>query len=209
MQAAIKSLKRLQNGNRRFVSNDLQYCSIPTIDTRRHELVSSQKPFAIVLGCSDSRVPTEIIFDQGLGDLFVIRVAGNIVGPSQIGSVEFAALHFGAQLVVVLGHTRCGAVAATLNELQQRAECPSPHICSILERIRPIVEHAVAVKQQLSQSELLRRATRMNVIASVDQLRHGSPVLEQLIQSSQLMIIGAEYSVETGAVDFFHGLPVS
>ena len=209
MQAAIRSLKRLQIGNRRFVSNDLQYCSIPTIDTRRRELVSSQKPFAIILGCSDSRVPTEIIFDQGLGDLFVIRVAGNIVGPSQIGSVEFAALHFGAQLVAVLGHTRCGAVAATLNELQQRAECPSPHICSIIEHIRPTVENVVATKHQSSQSELLRRAIRMNVIASVNQLRHGSPILEQLSQSGQLIIVGAEYSVETGAVDFFHGLPVS
>jgi len=137
MHAARSAIERLRDGNHRFVSNDLQHCSLPAMQTRRNELTSGQKPFATILGCSDSRVPSEIIFDQGLGDLFVIRVAGNIVGPSQIGSIEYATDHLGTQLVVVLGHSCCGAVSTTLDELQRDAECRSPGLCSIVVQIRP------------------------------------------------------------------------
>lgn len=205
MDSAQSSLERLRAGNHRFVSDDLHYCGTPTIHTRRNALVSGQEPFAIILGCSDSRVPAEIIFDQGLGDLFVIRVAGNIVGPSQIGSVEFAAANFGTQLVVVLGHTRCGAVSATIKELQRQTECPSPGLCSIVDRIRPFVEGLVGANQRLSPDALLQRAVRSNIKAAANQLRHGSTIIEQLILSKSLMVVGAEYSVETGVVDFFDG----
>ncbi len=207
MNAAIEALARLQAGNRRFVADDLHYCSMPTHHARRAELVAEQKPFAIILGCSDSRVPAEIIFDQGLGDLFVIRVAGNIVGPTQIGSVEFAADHFGTSLIVVLGHSRCGAVAATIGELQLAVECRSPNLCAIVNHIRPSVASLVDSGNPRDPDALLQRAVRLNIRASADQLRHGSPILEDLIQSGRLVVVGAEYSVETGWVDFFDGLP--
>ena len=207
MNSAIEALERLRAGNRRFVSDLLQYCSTPTIHTRRSELVSGQEPFAIILGCSDSRVPAEIIFDQGLGDLFVIRVAGNIVGPSQVGSVEFAAEQFGTQLVVVLGHSRCGAVSATIKELQLSTECRSPNICSIVDRIRPSVEALLDSKHRQNPDTLLQQAVRSNIHASINHLRQGSLIIKELIQSNKLIIVGAEYSVETGVVDFFDGLP--
>lgn len=205
----MEALERLRAGNQRFVSDDLQYCSTPSIHDRRSELVSGQEPFAIILGCSDSRVPAEIIFDQGLGDLFVIRVAGNIVGPSQVGSVEFAAEHFGTRLVVVLGHSRCGAVSATMKELQLSMECRSPNLCSIVDRIRPSVEMLLDSKQRQNSDSLLQQAVRSNIRASAEHLRQGSQILEELIQSNQLTVVGAEYSVETGIVDFFDGLPES
>lgn len=207
MNAAMEALERLQAGNGRFVSDALQHCSLPTIHARRSELVAGQAPFAIILGCSDSRVPAEIIFDQGLGDLFVIRVAGNVVGPSQIGSVEFAAERFGTQLVVVLGHTRCGAVMATLEELQRSTECRSPGLCSIVDRIRPSVEAVLDANQQADPGTLVQRAVRSNIHAAANHLRSGSPILKQLIQGNHLTIVEAEYSVETGIVDFFAGLP--
>jgi carbonic anhydrase len=134
--AASEALERLREGNRRFVS-DLAKADGLSSRSRRAELVTGQRPFAIILGCSDSRVPAEIVFDQGLGDLFVIRVAGNIVAPSQIGSVEFAAERFGTRLVVVLGHSQCGAVLATLEELQRPRESQSRNLRSIVDRIRP------------------------------------------------------------------------
>src|SRR5271157_2642032 len=119
MISAREALDRLKEGNRRFAS-DLRSRDLPTGQTRRRELAAGQEPFAIILGCSDSRVPAEIVFDQGLGDLFVIRVAGNIVAPSQIGSVEFAAERFGTRLVVVLGHSSCGAIEAAIEAVVQR-----------------------------------------------------------------------------------------
>jgi carbonic anhydrase len=207
MNTALEALDRLRSGNRRFVSDDLQYCSTPTMQPRRSELVDGQAPFAIILGCSDSRVPAEIIFDQGLGDLFVIRVAGNIVGHSQIGSIEFAAEHFGTRLVVVLGHTRCGAVSATIKELRLSAECRSLGLCSIVDRIRPSVEPLLESAHRQDPETILQRAVRSNIIASANRLRQGSPILKEQIQNHQLIIVGAEYSVETGAVDFFDGLP--
>ena len=123
MISGREALKRLREGNKRFASDTMSRETVPN-HARRADLVSGQEPFAIILGCSDSRVPAEIVFDQGLGDLFVIRVAGNIVAPSQVGSVEFAATRFGTRLVVVLGHSQCGAIVATLEELQRPAAPP-------------------------------------------------------------------------------------
>lgn len=205
MLSAPQALKRLQEGNRRFVS-DVRGGGAGISPTRRSELVADQAPFAIVLGCSDSRVPAEIVFDQGLGDLFVIRVAGNVVAPSQIGSVEFAAERFATRLVVVLGHSMCGAVLATLEELERPSESRSPNLRSIVDFIRPSVEELLETESRPSSDELLERAVRANIRASADHLRHGSEILERLIENDGLLIVGAEYSLETGVVDFFEGL---
>jgi carbonic anhydrase len=196
------ALARLRDGNRRFVS-DLQGSGASTSETRRRELVAGQEPFAIILGCSDSRVPAEIVFDQGLGDLFVIRVAGNIVAPSQIGSVEFAAERFGTRLVVVLGHSSCGAILATLEELDRPTERRSPNLRSIVDRVRPAVEGLLEAGLGGDRDSLVHHAVRANIRASVDHLRHGSEILERLILEDSLVVVGAEYSLETGVVDFF------
>ncbi|HCA26815.1 MAG TPA: carbonic anhydrase [Betaproteobacteria bacterium] len=206
MLSALKALNRLREGNRRFAS-DTGGRGASASQERRDALVTGQSPFAIILGCSDSRAPAEIIFDQGLGDLFVIRVAGNIVAPSQIGSIEFAAERFGTRLVVVLGHSRCGAVLATLEELERPTENRSPNLRSIVDRIRPAVETLVAVRPRQNPHALLRHAVRANIRASVDRLRRGSQVIEQLIQHDGLLVVGAEYSLETGIVDFFDDPP--
>lgn len=206
MISAQEALERLQEGNHRFVSG-VHGDDIPASATRRYELAAGQEPFAIILGCSDSRVPAEIVFDQGLGDLFVIRVAGNIVASSQIGSVEFAAERFGTPLVVVLGHSRCGAVTATLEELTRPRETQSRNLRSIVDRIRPSVEVLLATELKHDPEALMRHAVRANVRASANQLRHGSPVLEQLILKDELLVVGAEYALETGVVEFFEGLP--
>jgi carbonic anhydrase len=175
------------------------------METRRRELTSGQEPFAILLGCSDSRAPAEIVFDQGLGDLFVIRVAGNIVEPSQIGSVEYAATTFGTRLVVVLGHTRCGAVAATIEQLHSPASPGSENLQSIVEFIRPSVESLIDDGRE--PDSLLNEAVRANIRASAERLRHASPIIEDLESNEGLAIVGAEYSLETGVVDFFDGVP--
>jgi carbonic anhydrase len=206
MIAARDALDRLREGNRRFVAG------VPSRDplasqTRRSELAEGQAPFATILGCSDSRVPVEIVFDQGLGDLFVIRVAGNIVAPSLVGSVEFAAAQFGTRLVVVLGHSRCGAVQATLDELRRPTQNPPRNLYSIVDHIRPAVEGLLATGLRDDPEALVREAVRANIRASAHQLRHGSQVIEQGIQSEGLLVVGAEYSLETGVVDFFDGVP--
>ena len=205
MLKAAHALTRLRDGNQRFASNRsiARFFSDPD---RRAELISGQEPFAVILGCSDSRVPAELIFDQGFGDLFVIRVAGNIVAPSQVGSVEFAASLFATRLVVVLGHTQCGVVTATLEELQGRATNQSKNLRSIVDRVRPPVEKVLASGQEDGWEALLHAAVRANVRASADHLRHGSKLLEQLIQDDGLAVVGAEYSLETGIVDFFDGV---
>ncbi len=202
MTTAIKGLERLRAGNRRFVTAASRLESLAS-EMRRNALVDGQAPFAAILGCSDSRVPVEIVFDQGLGDLFVIRVAGNVVAPSQIGSVEFAAEAFGTRLVVVLGHSRCGAVLATLEELQRPEIGQSLNLRSIVNRIRPAVEELVNTPLRENPVGLVKAAIRANVRASVNQLRNGSPLLEKLIREDQLMVVGAEYSLETGEVEFF------
>ena len=203
--AALEALGRLREGNRRFASGTGSVDGLPS-RTRRAELLTGQQPFAIVLGCSDSRVPAELVFDQGLGDLFVIRVAGNIVAPSQIGSVEFAAERFGTRLVVVLGHSQCGAVLATLEELRRPNEGQSRNLRSIVDRIRPSVEGLLATPLVKDLDTLVREAVRANVRASANQLRHGSEVLERLIDHDGLLVVGAEYSLESGMVDIFDGV---
>ena len=204
MLTAIDALRWLREGNQRFVANQAagRVLSIPT----RSDLVEGQEPFAIILGCSDSRVPAELIFDQGFGDLFVIRVAGNIVAPSQVGSVEFAAAKFGTRLVVVLGHSHCGAIGATLDELEGRATTESKNLRSIVDRVRPAVETVLGSERTKDGPALFREAVRANVRASAAHLRHGSELLERLIRKEGLLVVGAEYSIETGAVDFFDGL---
>ncbi len=201
MVSASEALNRLREGNQRFVSG-VRSVDAMLSHTRRDQYISGQAPFAIILGCSDSRVPAEIIFDQGLGDLFVIRVAGNIVAPSQIGSVEFAAEQFKTRLVVVMGHTQCGAVCATVDEMQRPTGEQSLNIKSIVDRIRPAVEPFRPTEIWHDKDELIRLAIRANVIASVNHLRHGSQTLEQLVENEGLMIIGAEYDLETGKVEF-------
>ncbi|MBA2414281.1 MAG: carbonic anhydrase, partial [Burkholderiaceae bacterium] len=178
-----------------------------TTHTRRGELLTGQEPFAVILGCSDSRVPVEIVFDQGLGELFVIRVAGNIVAPSQVGSVEFAAERFGLRLIVVLGHSLCGAIAATLEEIARPTEDQSRNLRSIVDRIRPSLQGLFATGLKHGSDDLLRHAVRANIRASANHLRHGSPMIEELIQNNELIVLGAEYSLETGIVDFFDGMP--
>jgi carbonic anhydrase len=206
MISARAALERLVEGNRRFVAG-IRGHDTPTNRERRSELTAGQEPFAIILGCSDSRVPAELVFDQGLGDLFVIRVAGNIVASSQVGSVEFAAARFATRLVVVLGHSQCGAVQATLEQLRQPAENQSPNLRSIVDRIRPSVETLLATELRHDPAALVRHAVRANIRASVGHLRHGSAILERMIQTEGLLVTGAEYSLETGVVDFFDGIP--
>jgi carbonic anhydrase len=205
MLSATEALERLRAGNRRFVSGPSG--GAPTSQHRRADLVSRQEPFAIVLGCSDSRVPAELVFDQGLGDLFVIRVAGNIVAASQIGSVEFAAARFGTRLVVVLGHSQCGAVLATLEELTRPQGNQSRPLRSIVDRVRPSVEGLLGTGLRNDPDALVRQAVRQNIRVSANQLRHGSAVLEELAQNQGLLVVGAEYSLETGIVEFFDGMP--
>ncbi len=206
MIPALEALELLRDGNRRFVS-DLRSSEAQASPRRRREVAVAQEPFAIILGCSDSRVPAEIVFDQGLGDLFVIRVAGNIVAPSQVGSVEFAAERYHSRLVVVLGHSMCGAILATVEELHRPAAEQSRNLRSIVDRIRPSVEPLLATELDHHPDEFVHQAVRANIRASASHLRHGSEVLEQLIQTRGLIVVGAEYSLETGVVEFFDGLP--
>ena len=205
MESAKEALERLKEGNQRFVSG---VRSIDTIikQVHRASFVDDHAPFAIILGCSDSRVPAEIVFDQGLGDLFVIRVAGNIVAPSQIGSVEFAVERFNVPLVVVLGHTGCGAVIATIDELENPSDKKSLNLLSIVNRIRPTIEPLFETELSEYPDRLLESAIRANIRAATNHLRHGSQLVEQLIEKNRLTIVGAEYSLETGKVDFFDGI---
>ena len=202
MIPAAEALQRLREGNTRFVER-LTLPAAPLVPTRDAVLGAAQQPFAIILGCSDSRVPAELVFDQGFGDLFVIRVAGNIVAPSQVGSIEFAATRFTTRLVVVLGHTSCGAIEATLEELRRPVAQQSPNLRSIVDRVRPAVETLLETRHEGdSDAELIERAVRANVRGSVNHLRHGSAVLEELIATSGLRVVGAEYSLTTGRVEF-------
>lgn len=198
-----EALAMLKEGNERYVDS---LTSSDQLMQKRPELVSKQDPMAIILGCSDARVPVEIVFDQGLGDLFVIRVAGNIVAPSQIGSVEFAAETFGTKLVVVLGHSHCGAVTACVETLINPEQNYSPNLQSIVDRIRPSVynlhELATANGHDVDADELVDRSIRANVRMSVSQLKHGSRILEDLTSNGQLLIVGAEYDLKTGKVRF-------
>lgn len=206
MLKASEALQRLREGNARFVAGESLRDKMSG-ESRRRQLTEQQTPFAVILGCSDSRVPVEIVFDQGLGDLFVIRVAGNIIAPSLVGSVEFAAEKFGTRLVIVLGHSQCGAVQATLQELQRPRQLQSPNLLSIVERVRPAIEELTLTDLRNDPEALMCHAVRANIRASASHLRHGSALIERLIQDDGLLVVGAEYSLETGTVDFFEGLP--
>lgn len=201
MVPANEALERLKAGNERFVADRCSSDAI-TNSKRRHDTAERQDPIAIILGCSDSRVPAEIVFDQGLGDLFVIRVAGNVVAPSQIGSIEFAVEQFGTQLVVVLGHSHCGAVAATLEQLQHPKAYRSANLHSLVDRIRPSVETLLETDLQDHPEALLHFSVRANIRMAVNQLRRGSPILERLVNDDRLKVVGASYSLETGCVEF-------
>ena len=199
--SAMTALQKLRDGNARFAAHARGTGNLLTA-ARRARLTAAQEPFAIVLGCSDSRVPVEIVFNQGPGDLFVIRVAGNIVAPSLVGSVEFAADRFGTRLVVVMGHSSCGAIAATIEELHRPTMNQSPNQRAIVDRIRPGVEALVTSKEAEGALAVEHAAMTANVLASVDQLRHGSAIIEGLIRSDGLLVVGAWYSLETGKVEF-------
>lgn len=198
-------MRELREGNRRFVAGNFDAESLAR---RAHQagMSDGQSPFAIILACSDSRVPVELVFDQGFGDLFVIRVAGNVVAPSQVGSIEFAASQFGTRLVVVLGHSNCGAVVATLKELSLQQTHRSPNLRAIVDRIRPALEPLMARHEEDDEDALVAAAVRANILASVERLSHGSLILEKLVDQGELAVVGAEYSIETGKVDFFDGL---
>jgi carbonic anhydrase len=198
MISASDALLRLREGNARFVAGTSRINDAVS-GARRAELVGGQDPFAVVLACSDSRVPVEMIFDQGLGDLFVIRVAGNIVAPSQVGSIEYAATQLGSRLVVMLGHSNCGAVDAALNELTEARKPPSPNLQAIVDRIRPAIEPLIEANGEVSLAE----AVVANVRQSVEQLLHSSAIIEERIGAGELAVVGAEYSIETGEVAFF------
>ncbi len=202
MISAVDALQLLREGNHRFVNDEVDRKALAK---RTHQATAAdgQDPIAIVLACSDSRVPTELIFDRGIGDLFVIRVAGNIVAPSQIGSIEYAVQQFRTQLVVVLGHTDCGAVIATLNELALKDSHRSPNLRAIVDRIRPAVETILAEHNDDEVIGVVGDAVRANVRASVEQLRHGSLILEKLIDDDELQVVGAEYCLDKGIVEFF------
>lgn len=207
-EQSIQALTRLKEGNRRFIAN-VRGIDALLSQQRRAELATRQSPFAIVLGCSDSRAPAEIVFDQGLGDLFVIRIAGNIVAPSGIASVEFAAQRFGIPLVVLMGHTGCGAIEAALESISRPDDESLRNLRSIVDRVRPAIEPLTTTELVKDPVGLRRQCVRANVRAGANHLRHGSPVLERLVLEGQLCVVGAEYDLETGLVDFFDGAPVS
>jgi carbonic anhydrase len=204
--ACLAALNRLREGNRRFIAN-VRGIDALLSQQRRADLVAQHQPFAIVLGCSDSRAPAEILFDQGLGDLFVIRVAGNIVAPSQIASVEFAAQRFGIPLVVLMGHTGCGAIEATLEAIARPQDESLHPLRSIVDRVRPAIEPLTHTELARNPIELRHQCVRANVRTGANHLRHGSPALERMVLEGQVSVIGAEYDLESGIVDFFDGVP--
>jgi carbonic anhydrase len=203
MTAASQALERLQDGNRRFVASGGG--GGDTGPERRTELATGQQPFAAVLGCADSRVPPEIVFDQGLGDLFVVRVAGNVASSTEVGSIEYAVEHLGSTLVVVLGHTGCGAVQAALAEVEKPSHELSHDLRSIIDRVRPSIEPLLKATPKPDRPTLLHQAMRENVRASANRLRNGSRLVDRLVREGELLVVGAEYSLETGVVEFFDG----
>jgi len=205
MQTALEALDTLKKGNERFVAN-VRDIEVMASQANSRD-VAPQKPVAIILGCSDSRVPAELVFDQGFGSLFVIRVAGNVVAPSQVGSVEFAVQSFDTPLVVVLGHSNCGAVAATINELERPDSSRTPNLYSIVDRISPAVATLLETPLKDDKDSLIAHAIRANIRLAADHLRHGSRMLEERVGQKKLLVVGAEYSLETGVVEFFDGLP--
>ncbi len=196
-----QSLDELKAGNRRFVAH--LHHEVPTDNhNRQHELIINQKPIAVIVGCSDARVPPELVFDQGMGDLFVIRVAGNIITPSQIESVEFAALQFGPRLIVVLGHSQCGAVKATIEAMEGPVEQLGKMYSTVVEHVRVSVEKARTACDGCTGDQLLDQSIRTNVHRSIADLRSRSESLQRLEREEGLMVVGAHYEIETGRVEF-------
>jgi len=195
-----ESLIKLKEGNLRFAQGHSIH-DMDSISSQRISAVEKQKPFAVILGCSDSRVPAELVFDQGLGDLFVIRVAGNVVAPSQIGSVEFAVTMFDTPLVVVLGHSNCGAIVATIDAMKNPSEPTSINLNSIVKRVKPAIE-PLLLNSSLMQVKVAD-AVKANVIKSVAQLSSASEIIESRVANGQLNIIGACYNLKTGEVEFY------
>jgi len=206
MQAAIEALKALKSGNSRFVEN-VRSVEYTGTQANPQDHASSQQPFAIIVGCSDSRVPAETIFDQDLGSLFVVRIAGNIVSTSQLGSVEFAVQQFGSPLIVVLGHSNCGAVAATINQLNNPNDSLTPSVSAIVEHVSPAVKPLLQSAVKDDHDALLARAVRANVELGTNTLRNESTILKEYAAQGKLSVVGAEYSLDTGEVDFFDGVP--
>ena len=197
------ALERLIAGNRRFAAR------APTVRPLFDPIfVEGQRPFAIVVGCSDSRTPVEIIFDEGFGDLFVVRVAGPVVAPSIVGSVEFAASTFGTRLVVVLGHTNCGAIRASMDVLRTGDRPESRNLRAITDRIVPQIRGIVRNPGAMTDAQIWRAAMRCKVEGCADDLRHGSQLLEEMVLAGQVAVVGADYDLATGKVDFFDGLPL-
>jgi carbonic anhydrase len=184
-----EALQRLVEGNRRHVAGE--FTITRRLAERRQQVAQVQRPFAAILGCSDSRLPPEIVFDHSLGDLFVVRVAGNILDGPGLGSLEFAATQLGTPLIVVLGHVRCGAVAATLAE----TKVPG-HILSLVDAIRPAVQ---MVKGQ--PGDPLDNAIRANIRKSAEDIRTAPPILADLVKSGKLDVVGALYDLDTGKVE--------
>lgn len=202
MISAPEALEQLRAGNRRFVAGRGEAYQ-PINQTRPGDLVDGQSPIAVVLGCSDSRVPVEAVFDQGLGKLFVIRVAGHIAGSSQVGSVEYAVQQLGTRLVVVLGHTHCGAVRAAVEAAaaQPGDDGLSPHLRGIVREIQPCVESMRAVGAQGVEA-LAQRVGRAHVRAVAQRLQTQSPVIQRLMQAHGLVVAGAQYALHSGEVEF-------
>lgn len=199
MQAPFDALNTLKAGNEQFV-NGVRESEAVTSPVDRAAMSGAQQPIAVVISCSDSRVPAEMVFNQGFGALFVVRVAGNVVGPTQLGSVEFAVQNFGCQLIVVMGHTGCGAIKATIDMLRNPEATISDNLQSIVDPIRAAI--APIVNPDANADALMPQAIRANVHSAVDQLREGSVILNDIVAAGQLMIVGAEYSLETGVVEF-------
>ena len=208
MIKAAEALMLLREGNNRFIFGT-PVASNPRNQTDRSRLETGQEPFAVVLGCSDSRVPVEIIFDQGPGDLFVIRVAGNIIAPATVGSIEFAVQQLDTRLVVVLGHNQCGAVQAALDELHKPSEGLPRDWETVIDCIKPFIKELLGTEIAKDRDALMQHAVRANVRASANYLQNESKVLRRLIQEDGLLVLGAEYSLKTGVVDFFDSVPMS
>lgn len=205
-----EALERLRQGNQRFAAGLRSVDSLAITADRRQQLAEDgQKPFAIVLACADSRVPAEIVFDCGLGQLFVVRVAGNIVAPSLIGSIEFAAENFGTQLCVVMGHSQCGAVSAAINSVLSGKRPPSDNIQKIVLEIAPSVRASLSTGLSGKSDELLVQTTKRNVEHSVAKLLEESNVITRLTEEGRLRLVGATYDLHSGLVDFFDAMPSS
>ena len=202
MISAENALRRLRDGNARYVAGEAG--PAPSAhEARRKELPEMQSPSAIILGCSDSRVPPEIVFGQDVGDLFVVRVAGNIAARSQIGSIEFAAQTFGVRLIVVLGHSRCGAIEAVVAELRKPSVLQSDNLDFVIDKLRPSVEQVMTNGYGHDPDMLIAAVGRENVRRSMEALQHDSKIIGELVEHEDLVIVGAEYSLQTGVVEFF------